>query len=167
MNYKKACENLEVIYLHIGDGGIFTKPCAVQTVLGSCVSIMLINRKHMIGATFHAMLPDYHLHEKKGEIFSVYKYVNSAVDYLLKQFAKLEIGAGTLEAKLFGGADQIGMHSIGAGASNLRMAYKCIKEKRLRLVAEDVGGANGRKVVFCPHTGEVWIKKIATSIIFR
>jgi chemotaxis protein CheD len=159
-------QGLDTIYLHIGDGGIFERPCLVQTVLGSCVSVMLINEELMIGGTFHAMLPDYRLHEREGSTYSVYKYVNSALDYLLELYSKKGVTPRALKAKVFGGADQIGMRSIGAGHTNVQMAYAYLKDKRIRVVAEDVGGKQGRKVLFFPHNGQVWIKKIDNSITF-
>ncbi|MFP4169327.1 MAG: chemotaxis protein CheD [Desulfonatronovibrionaceae bacterium] len=156
--------HLEMIYLHIGDGGLFDYSCMIQTVLGSCVSVMLISHDPAAGGTFHAMLPDYRLHERAGSTYSVYKYVNSALDYLLERFRKKGIRPSALQAKVFGGADQIGMRGIGAGKANVDMAYRTLKEKRIRITAEDIGGKQGRKVLFFPHSGEVWIKKIANSL---
>ncbi len=156
-------EHLDWIYLHIGDGGIFDGSCMVQTVLGSCVSVMLICPKHEISGTFHAMLADNRLHEKRDRNYSVYKYVNSAIGCLLEQFAEKDISPRQLRAKVFGGADQIGMRSIGTGESNVQMAYRCLQEKRISILAQDVGGNQGRKLIFNPKSGEVWLRRLANS----
>ena len=44
------------------------------------------------------------------------------------------------------------------------MARELLKFARLEIQAQDVGGPQGRKLVFNTQTGEVWVKKLNKTL---
>jgi chemotaxis protein CheD len=72
----------------------------------------------------------------------------------------------TLEAKVFGGASiNIGMsgNTMMIGEKNILVAREILKEYGIAVVAEDIGGQNGRKIQFNLERGKVLMKYIARS----
>ena len=67
--------------------------------------------------------------------------------------------------KCFGGADMFsrpieksGLLSVGR--QNSETADEVLKSEGLTLVTRDVGGLQGRKILFYTHTGEVLMKRL-------
>lgn len=148
-------------YLTIGQGVVCEAPTTVLTVLGSCVSVTMYSKQRKIGGVFHALMPRWADHEN-GTQFNVYKYVDSSVDSLLKEMNRRGIPNNSLECKVFGGASALFPHEMSVGDRNVRAALDALFERKVRIRAMDVGGEQGRKLLFLTHTGEVFIKRIAS-----
>ena len=68
-----------------------------------------------------------------------------------------------LKAKIFGGASVIDAFSNERGSlgqSNIALARQLLEVSRIPVVAEDVGGTQGRKVMFRPADGSAWVRRI-------
>ena len=146
------------VFLHPGEMVLAVEPTVAVTVLGSCISITLFHQKLRVGALCHAVLP-------QGNETTPGKFVNQAVNHMIGQFAALKIQPHELVAKLFGGADMFNhvateWSNRGVGAQNIREAVKSLRTVGLEAIASDIGGNQGRKLVFYTHTGEVFIKLV-------
>ena len=146
------------VFLHPGEMVLAVEPTVAVTVLGSCVSITLFHPKLRVGAICHAMLPD-------GDKATPGKFVNQSVNYMIDQFAGLKVNPNELVAKLFGGADMFNTidtewSNRGVGAQNIREAVKSLRAVGLEVITSDIGGHQGRKLVFYTHTGDVFIKLV-------
>jgi chemotaxis protein CheD len=148
---------LPKIYLKPGELTINEHPAEVATVLGSCVAVTLYSPRHIVGAICHAMLPQ---GGKKGG----FKYVDGALFHMLDCFERLGISRDEIEAKLFGGSDMFPvLHPTKVntvGRQNIAMAQQLLQEEGLVPRVADVGGRQGRKLIFYPHTGEVFLKRL-------
>lgn len=71
----------------------------------------------------------------------------------------------TLEAKIFGGAAMKmgGGEAMMIGEKNVIVAREILKEFHIPIVAEDVGGQNGRKIQFDLERGKVLMKYASRS----
>lgn len=147
-------------YLVVGDGGAFPEPTRVDTVLGSCVAVTFFHRTRGIGATFHALLPRWRQYEDDLPPERIYRYVDSAVDTICDTLVSLGCNPRDLECKIFGGAQTMCTGEMCAGRHNVQAAFEAMAARRLRVVATDVGGDRGRKLVFFSHTGEVFVRRI-------
>lgn len=70
---------------------------------------------------------------------------------------------GDLVAKVFGGASTltpVRPEAPTLGSKNVDVARRHLHEASIPVVAEDVGGYSGRKVVFLTDQGHVWVKKL-------
>ncbi|NCC25437.1 MAG: chemotaxis protein CheD [Deltaproteobacteria bacterium] len=152
--------HLRLHYLMIAEGGIFRSDSAVQTVLGSCVSITFHHPKERIGAIFHALLPTWRDYENPLAEANRYRYVDSAVDAICDRLTRKGLRLNALDCKVFGGASPLLPGELGAGKKNVQSALESLERHGLRVVASNVGGLQGRKLIFVVENGMVLIKKL-------
>ena len=154
------CQELPHEYLLVGQGGIYKSPTLVQTVLGSCVSVTMYSPKHKWGGIFHALLPRMGDFPKNKALGDHFRYVDSSIWHLLRQFAQAGISAKSLECKVFGGASPLNHHSdSSAGNRNVMVAMEILAQEGVTVSASSVGGYGGRKLFFRTDTGLVLQKR--------
>ncbi len=149
---------VDAIYLRPGELCFQEQPAVVSTVLGSCVSVTLFSPRRSVGAICHALLP---LSRGCPEL----KYVDHAVDVMLQRFQHKGIRRDEIQAKLFGGSDmfngpEAGLRQPSVGHQNVLAAREVLDRAGIPLLAQDVRGAQGRKILFHTHTGEVYLKRL-------
>ncbi len=147
-------------YMMVAEGGVYETPTAVQTVLGSCVSVTFYSPKKRIGAMFHALMPRRSEYERLDNGASVYRYVDTAIDTVCKRMFQLGVRQQDIECKIFGGANAMFQHELSIGPKNVRIAFETLAAYPLRIAATNVGGNVGRKLFFISHTGEVYVKQL-------
>ncbi len=152
--------NLPVIHLGIGEGGLFHEPAQVHVLLGSCVAVTFHSPARAMGGTFHALMPVRAELADRDPAASPFKYVDSAIDRLCQDLLRRQIRPDELQVKVFGGANSLTLGEIGMGMKNVRTAFAALAERGLRVATSSVGGTRGRKLVFLPHTGEVFMKTL-------
>ncbi|SHO43445.1 chemotaxis protein CheD [Desulfopila aestuarii] len=150
---------LEKIYLKPGELVITQEPVMVTTVLGSCVSVTMYHSGSKTASICHGMLP-------KGGGSDNFKFVDTSIGYMIKFFQKMKIAREEIEVKLFGGADmfsggRVSVSNLTVGRQNITTAIRCLKGFGLTIAASDVGGKNGRKLIFRTDSGIVFIKKMS------
>jgi chemotaxis protein CheD len=147
-------------FIHVGQIHIDNAPMAISTVLGSCVSVCLYDNRLGIGGMNHYLLPFWN-----GNGLQTPKFGNIAIPKLIESMMAKGSSTKTLEAKIFGGASM----NIGAseammiGQKNILVAREILKEYAITIVAEDVGGQNGRKIQFDLERGKVLLKYAISS----
>jgi chemotaxis protein CheD len=157
---KLCADALPKIYLRPGELIIAEEPAVITTVLGSCISVVLFSPRLRIGAICHATMPS-------GKDADPSKYADQSVRYLIDFFRGLEVKRNETIVKLFGGADmfspkQPDRKNQTIGAQNVRAAIYALNQEGYEPMVGDVGGTQGRKIVFYSHTGDVfrkWVKK--------
>lgn len=154
------------IYLKPSEIHITETPSMVETVLGSCVSVTMFDRKSGVSMICHCLLPQCKNEVPcDGDCSDGFKYVDCSIRRMIKKFDSYDIKRVSIEVKVFGGADMFKTNadsamSIAIGKQNIETALKIIKAERLNLIASDVGGYQGRKIYFNTHTGEVHLKRL-------
>ncbi len=158
---------LSRIYLEPGDLVFSLEQAEIATILGSCIAVVLYSSKHQVGTICHAMLP-YNIRPQERPERKDFKYVDSAIHYMVARFDAHRIKRHNLIAKVFGGADVLraatNVRLKSVGQQNIESALAVLGSYRLRIVASDVGGDRGRKLVFFPHTGQVFLKRLSKSL---
>jgi chemotaxis protein CheD len=147
-------------FIHVGQIHIDQAPGAISTVLGSCVAVCLYDSKLGIGAMNHYLLPFWN-----GNGLQTPKFGNISIPKMIEQMVLHGSSAKTLEAKIFGGASMNigGSEAMMIGEKNVLVAREILKEYRIGIVAEDVGGQNGRKIQFDLERGKVLMKYATRS----
>ncbi len=84
---------------------------------------------------------------------------------MLKKLGQLGVVAKELEVKVFGGGEILQRYSESennqaVGRMNVQAMLDIILSQNLFLRVFDVGGSQGRKVLFYTHTGEVFMKRL-------
>ncbi|MFN3555435.1 MAG: chemotaxis protein CheD [Bacteroidales bacterium] len=134
------------------------EPFIVNTILGSCVAVCLYDPVMQIGGINHYMLPLWN-----GEGLASPKYGNIAIERLLEKMVALGCNRSRIIAKVFGGGEVIDtqISQFHIGERNILIARQILKEQKISISGESVGGKNGRKIQFNTYTGAVLQKIIA------
>jgi len=135
----------------------------ITTVLGSCISACIRDKKTGIGGMNHFMLPtDTNQHSsswKDTPVNMQTRYGNIAMERLINMILS---GGGkkvNLEIKLFGGGKVLQINT-DIGGKNVEFVRQYILTEGLRVAAEDVGGIYPRMVQYYPKTGRARVKKL-------
>jgi chemotaxis protein CheD len=108
-----------------------------------------------IGGMNHYLLPFWN-----GNGLQSPKFGNISIPKLIESMIIRGSSPKSLQAKIFGGASMNISASDGLmiGQKNILVAKEILKEYKIAIVAEDVGGQNGRKIQFNLEGGKVLLK---------
>jgi chemotaxis protein CheD len=91
------------------------------------------------------------------------KYADTAVPALAKEIKKLCKSEAHLYAKIAGGANMfpsLKNNMLNIGAKNIDAVKIALNKDKIKLIAEDIGGTQGRRVNFNIETGVAIVRKI-------
>ena len=161
--------DLPVVNLHPGELFIAHEPALLTTILGSCVSVCLFCPRQKTGAMCHGVMPT----RPDLSVEDSFRFVESSVRYMIDVLTNGNMfcpNAG-LVAKIFGGADVLDV-SFGPatdarsiGAMNITAAKEALAQYNVSVAVEEVGGVQGCKLFFYPHTGDVLLRRIPRSSV--
>ncbi|MBL0744561.1 chemotaxis protein CheD [Chryseolinea lacunae] len=139
-------------YIQNGQFFITTTPVLISTVLGSCVSVCLWDKRTHIGGMNHYLLPGTE-EDKAGNADRGFP----AVKMLIRSLLNRGVDKADLEAKIFGGCNSLYQKNdlYEIGKRNIDVARQILKENDIAIVASDTGGQFGRKIIFNTGTGKV------------
>ncbi|MGH7677993.1 MAG: chemotaxis protein CheD [Gemmatimonadaceae bacterium] len=148
---------LPQVYLHPGQTYVTTDASAITTILGSCVAVCLFDARAKIGGINHFLLPD-----QSSDPATLARYGPSATQLLLDQMIALGARAETMTARLVGGANVLSAFRVNPplGERNALSAEEVLTAAGVLVSSRDVGGTNGRKLVFLPCEGTTFVKLI-------
>lgn len=136
-----------------GEYFVHAEDILIMTTLGSCIAACLWDRDRRIGGLNHFMLPEGACADGRYGAFAMELLINE----LLRQGAS----RGSLEAKVFGGAQVIaGMDTVNVGERNTRFVLDYLKTERIPVVGRDVLDVHPRKVCFMPASGRAVVKRL-------
>lgn len=148
-----------VVHLHAGQVFASAQPCTISTILGSCVAVCLVDPVRGFGGANHYLLPIHVVGEGASARFG-----NVAVEQVVEKMLLLGSRKRDLQAKVFGGASTMTTggrpESESLGAQNVDVARRALGRHGIPIVAEDTGGARGRKLLFRTDEGHAWIRKL-------
>ncbi len=132
-------------------------PSEVSTVVGSCVSVFLWDARRKLGGMNHFLLPRAPQGDERSPRFGI-----TAIHQLIEKLVALGSDPAQLVAKVFGGAHVLGPARNGhhLGQQNVEVAFETLRELRLPVMAADVGGTRGRRVVAHTEDGSAWVKEL-------
>lgn len=155
-----------IIKVGIADLNFVQTPNTIRTSgLGSCVGIIMYDLSKQIAGLAHIMLPDSSL--SKQENLNVYKYADTAIDYLYEQLLEKGASKFRLKTKVAGGAqmfpNQLTSEVMRIGPRNVQAVKEQLKKYRIPIVASDLGGSSGRTIVFDPSNSNLTIRTVNKS----
>jgi chemotaxis protein CheD len=161
----KSLRNSHLPHVFLKPGELFLsrKPAIVSTVLGSCVSVTFFEPGACLGAMCHVMLPS-------GPVDEGFRFADSTLDYMAGKIIAMGIRIDKCEVKMFGGADvllprELEGVRLSIGSQNVQQATRYLNQLGVVPKAVDVGGKNGRKLIFNSQTGDVFLRKVQKKLI--
>lgn len=149
---KALVPEVEVIKVGVGDFKIGKEGQVLETILGCCVGICLYNEQRKIGGLLHTMLPT----APRSKNIDPVRYFNTGLIEILRVMkSEYGINEADLTAKLFGGAKLILNLNQNIGKDNVENARCFLKQKRIKIISQKVGGNRGYKIEFDISTGIV------------
>ena len=159
-----------VTTIHQGDclvGG--EEDLTFSTILGSCVSACIRDTDARVGGMNHFLLaePSGNARDRYG---ASARYGAFAMEQLINKV--LSRGSGrkaNLEIKIFGGG-LINSALTDVGAKNIEFVREFLVNEGYTIAGEDVGGSFARRVMFKPHSGRAFVKRldsVAASSVAR
>jgi chemotaxis protein CheD len=145
-------------YLQPGEVHASGHRTRVTTILGSCVAVCLFDPRRHVAGLNHFLLPCAPTTSATST-----RYGDVAIEVLVRRLLTLGASRETLRAKIFGGANVLHAFSDGErhiGTANVEIARELLDRCGIPLVAEDVGGTRGRKLVFSIPDGLTWVEAI-------
>ncbi len=145
----------ESYYLEPGYLYLSADPVVIRTVVGSCVTVCLWDRRRCVGAMNHFLHPIVRERERATPRFG-----NVATLALIRLMEDAGSNAPEMVAQIFGGATPQGEPRSTLGDRNVEIARKVLRYRGILIASEDVGGHMGRKVVFDTATGHLVTLKV-------
>lgn len=129
--------------------------------LGACVGIVLYDPTSGVGGLAHPMLP------RRGDADSptVGKFVDVAVESLLRETLEAGAAYGSVEGYVVGGADLLDLPDLPREASRENVAVARTELDRLGVpvAGESVGGTHGRTVELDTETGALRVIRASSD----
>jgi len=146
-----------VHYLYPASLIIKREPYLINTLLGSCVAIILWDKVNNVAGMNHYMLPLWN-----GKGMPSPKYGNIAIEKLLQGMINKGAKKENIVAKVFGGGEVIDnmQQHFQIGQRNIELAFDKLKELEIKIIAKSTGGKLGRKIQLNTKNGEIKMKYI-------
>lgn len=154
---------MDELKVKMADLVVSKAPNTLSTLgLGSCLGITLYDPAKKVGGLAHVMLPDINAVKIRT---NKAKFVNTAIEEILKEMIDLGANKKNIEAKIIGGAHMFGFVKsnilLNVGERNINKAREELERRGVKIVGEDVGWDYGRSVFFNLADGSVKVSTIA------
>lgn len=152
---------MEIVKVMMADLNVTNSPNRLKTTgLGSCVGIVLYDKKNKIGGMAHIMLPTSNMMQT-GPINKA-KYADTALPILLEEMLKIGANKANIIGKLAGGAQMFQFKTnnemMRIGPRNVEASKLALKELGIPIIAEDTGGNYGRTIELDSESGLIHIR---------
>jgi chemotaxis protein CheD len=144
-------------------------PVTISTLLGSCVSACLFDPVNRVIGMNHFML-SHHRYAKKLSLPTTEagRYGINAMELLINAMLKLGAEKRLFQAKVFGGSTIVGDDSDAdnffcVGAVNSKFIREFLACEEIPLIAENLGGKEGRVIHFSYGDFAVYMRKIISA----
>jgi chemotaxis protein CheD len=154
--------NMDMVKILPGEFYVTKTNEIIATVLGSCVSVCIRDRKNGVGGMNHFMLPDGNKNDenwKYNKITRAARYGTDAMEHLVNEIMKHGGKRNNLEFKLCGGGRiMASMNDIGK--KNIDFIKRYMEMEGYAADSEDLGSIHPRKVRYFPKTGKLQVMKL-------
>ena len=152
------------VFLLPGEMAFVREPSSIETLLGSCIAVVLHDPARGWGGMNHFMLPT------QAGTMDAGKIGDLAVPRLLQMASLSGCTPSALKASILGGGAVTGhlgaaaqLSGLDVGRRNAACAVHHLAKAGVQVVRQEVGGSQGRRVSFDTATGAITVKVITTS----
>jgi chemotaxis protein CheD len=139
-----ALDTSGVITLHPGDVALGLRGDRLETLLGSCVAIVLTDPRRTLGVMCHIV----HSKPAAEAQCTSSAYGDVALQTMVRLLQSHGIAASLCEAYVYGGGNMFPkiMPGSNVGQDNATWALDALAERGIRVLSSDVGGAVYRRL---------------------
>ncbi|MEA2102120.1 MAG: chemoreceptor glutamine deamidase CheD [Thermodesulfobacteriota bacterium] len=156
--------NAEMVIIYPGEFHV-CRTCIIATVLGSCISVCIKDTQTGLAGMNHFMLPG---DVRSEDIFlsESSRYGIFAMEQLIKKMIEMGAKKAGLEAKIFGGGHVLNFRKTDGNVpeSNIEFIKAFLAMEQIPIVASDLGGYHGRKIMFFAQTSKVLLKRLESTV---
>jgi two-component system chemotaxis response regulator CheB len=152
------------VFLLPGEMAFVREPSTIETLLGSCVAVVLHDPARGWGGMNHYMVPAQTGNMDAGKVGEL------AVPKLLQMAALSGCQPSGLKAAILGGGAVVGhlaaaaeVAGLDVGRRNIACAVQGLMKAGVTIAKQDIGGTNGRRVKFDSVSGAIEVKQIAST----
>lgn len=139
----------------------------ITTLLGSCISVVLIDPVNNVSGMNHFVLSGESSHKtvfasKEG------KYGIFAMELLIDEMVSMGGCVKYFQAKIFGGGSVLSTYSDCTETvpiNNIRFILQYLSDESIPIISSDIGGIAGRMVYFFTGRKMVFVRKICTPAV--
>lgn len=149
-----------VIMLKAGEYFATKNGEVLHSNVGSCITTCIYDEKTKAAGMNHFLLPGM-VHPNEILSSEVGRYGMFAMELLIGELIKLGANRKGLKAKVFGGGNILKFRKDDNDitGSNIRFVKKFLELEGIPAVKVDVGGKDGRKILFFTDTHKVLLKR--------
>ena len=149
------------VNISIGEYYATREQTVIYTLLGSCVAVCLFDPENEIGGMNHILMPGKPDMDKYDDSA---RYGINAMELLINAMMKLGGNRKKMIAKAFGGASVLSAipEEKAIGKKNVEFVLAFLHGEKIKIISQDFGGYDTRKIYFHSDTGEVFLKRIAS-----
>ena len=153
----------KMMILHPGEYLATKDDIILSTLLGSCVAACLYDPVNRVVGMNHFLLAGNFDQNDKYFLSEAGRYGINAMELLINEMMKLGAKRNFLKAKVFGGAHVL--HNVASGPgtvpeTNVRFIKTFLYTENIEIIASDLGGSYGRKVLFFVEDFKVLMKRL-------
>lgn len=135
------------ILIAMGELGVIRNEGSLRTLLGSCIGVVLYDRRLKVVGLAHVVMPN-----SKGRTDFVGKYVDTAIPEMIRRMQGLAGGeAVKLSAKIAGGANMFAQINNNVtstiGDQNVTAVERLLETMNIPILARHCGGTAGRRLL--------------------
>ncbi len=153
---------MEPIKVGMSEYKVASNPAVLASIgLGSCIGIVLYDAFEKNGGLAHIMLPRSSDAKDKS---NPAKFADTSIELMLSEMEAKGSLRRNIKAKIFGGANMFpnvqSTTLLNVGERNAQAVKGELEKRKIKLVAEDLGGSFGRTIYFDIKDGSVRVRTI-------
>lgn len=152
----------EVVEIFVGEYYVSDKGEMISTLLGSCISVCLIDETNGVCGMNHFLLPNITTSSRTFDEPNQARFGESSMELLIEEMIKSGSRRSNLKAKVFGGGKVLktSQSIITVNEDNINFIHEFLKRRSIPIVAKDIGGTTGRRIYFDTKDGSVYVGKV-------
>ena len=147
--------------IRMGELAVAQGDGVLRTLLGSCIGLILYDRRKKVGGIAHIVLP-----ESRGRGEPPGKFVDTAIPALVAEMEALGGRPLRLEARIAGGANMFKTNVTDTvGRKNIDACERLLSEWKIPIIAQHCGGEQGRRLTLDTSTGVARVEIVGSEPI--
>ena len=149
------------ITVKMGEIEVLSECGRLRTLLGSCLGVVLYDRRLKAAAMAHIVLP-----ESRGNREHPGKFADTAIPEMISRLESLFTNQPLkLIAKIAGGANMFPVNGPAAtiGQQNVEAVEAFLEQRRIVIIGRHLGGTQGRRMALDVVTGIVTIDVVGAN----